>query len=526
VQPDLSPQPSLRHHLSKHGEAVAFAGLVLAYLLPVWLFPYVPTQDGPSHLSNAQILKDYGDPAAGYDTFFELRPEPLPNWTSHLLLAALLYLVPALVAEKLLVSVYIAGFAVSYRWFLGAFGPRCRPLAWVGLLLVYQRCFWMGFYNYCLSLILVWVILGLCLRWRDRLHAPQLAGLMVLFLAAYFTHLVGFLVALTGALLAALLVPPTMRSDRLPVALLRRGLAAVLIGVAALPAACLMMHYFEQTGFFRDRSARRLFQEPLARLRGARMETTVWTELPRIDDELFAHHVGHAIPGSLVLAGYLGLLLVVTVAGRRDPEPDRPGWLFPAVFGFLLLAGFVLIPEDLGFSHGGFLKGRLAPLPPLLWLACLREPAQRWLRLPVRAVTVLLLAANLALVVHTLEIGNREVAEYTAGIDAAGRDHRLFVMQANPSPPPLVDPLLHAADYYCLGTGTINLDNYEAGTPHFPVKFHTGVGRGSGSLAGYSHQPLVDLVLCWQVAPARSLAGWHEVFNRGRLRIYRRPPGG
>ena len=101
--------------------------VVLAYLLPVWVFRYVPTQDGPSHVFNALVIKDYSDSAAGYHQVFEIRADPLPNWTSHLLLAGLLYVVPPLVAEKLLVSLYVLGFAGSFRYFLGAFGERPPP---------------------------------------------------------------------------------------------------------------------------------------------------------------------------------------------------------------------------------------------------------------------------------------------------------------------------------------------------------------------------------------------------------------
>jgi hypothetical protein len=512
VPTDASLLSRLRNQLARHSEAAAFWAVALLYLIPVWLFPYLPTQDGPAHLCNAQILKDYGDPAAGYDAFFELRAEPLPNLTSHALLAGLLYFVPALVAEKLLVSLYVLGFAASFRWFLGAFGPRCRPLAWAGLLLVFNRCFWMGFYNYCLSLILVWIVLGACLRWRGRLHVTQMFVLMLLFTVAYFTHLVGFLLAAAGAFGVAIFVSP------------RRILAPLLIVVAALPPACLTMNYFESTAFFASTSARRLFQQPLARLRGEKIEPGLWQELRAIDNELLANHVGTAIPASLVLAGFWGLLAILTIASYRARAPDErdgPGWLFPAVFGLLLLAGYLLAPHDVEFTHGGFLKTRLAPLPFLVWLACLREPAHRWTRLLVRAVAIVLLAVNLALVMRTVHAGNEELEAYTAGLDAAGSGNRLFVMQANPLQPPLANPLLHAADYYCLGNGNVNLDNYEASTSHFPVKYRPGVKRGMGSLAGYAQRDVVDLVLCWNVAAGP--AGWDEVFRQGPLSLYRRP---
>src|SRR5262249_7230825 len=50
---------------------ILFALVVLGYLFPIWFFPYLPTQDGPSHLSNAVLLKDYGSPGTRYHEFFE-----------------------------------------------------------------------------------------------------------------------------------------------------------------------------------------------------------------------------------------------------------------------------------------------------------------------------------------------------------------------------------------------------------------------------------------------------------------------
>src|SRR5207249_3856255 len=121
---------------------------------------YLPTQDGPAHLANALILKDYGSEGTRYHEFYEVHWEPLPNWTGHLMLLGFLHFLPPLAAEKVLVSLYVIGFAWSFRYFLGAMGSACPPLALAGLLFVFQRCFWLGFYNFCLSLIVYWLILG------------------------------------------------------------------------------------------------------------------------------------------------------------------------------------------------------------------------------------------------------------------------------------------------------------------------------------------------------------------------------
>ena len=54
------------------------------------------------------------------------------------------------------------------------------------------------------------------------------------------------------------------------------------------------------------------------------------------------------------------------------------------------------------------------------------------------------------------------MAEYTAGIAAAGAGHTLFVIQefhqqSNRRGREIVDPLLHASHYYCLSNGNLNL---------------------------------------------------------------------
>ena len=113
---------------------------MLLHLVPIWVFPYVPTQDGPAHLANAMILKDHGTAPTRYHEFFDLRGEPFPNWTTHLLLAGLLYAFPPLVAHKVLVSLYVVGFAFSFRYFLGAFGVQALRLAPAGLLFLFNRC--------------------------------------------------------------------------------------------------------------------------------------------------------------------------------------------------------------------------------------------------------------------------------------------------------------------------------------------------------------------------------------------------
>jgi hypothetical protein len=423
---------------------------------------------------------------------------------------------PPLVAEKVLLSLYVVGFAAGFRYFLLAFGPRCAAMSWAALLMVYSRCFWLGFYNYCVGIALVWITLGFVLRRRGEFSWRMVAALSLLFTLAYFTHLSVFLLAMLGAGCIGLLTP----SRRLP------GVGVVV--TAAIPALCLTAYYFGATGFANAPSALQIVEEPLARLRGEDARTTVVNDVLNIDGELFAHHVGEEAPGTLVFVGLLALQTAFNFVESRflkPVEPEAIGRTFPLVFAVLIAVLYFLLPNDLG-EHGGFIKTRLAPLFFLFWLATLRESTHMEVRWFFRGLTFLLAVLNLGLVIVTFEAGNRALEEYNAGIAAVGTGKRLFVVQTDPRIVPLVNPLLHAADYYCLGTHNVNLDNYEAASMHFPVKYRTGMTRGRNYFNAYPDRDLVDVILCCQLrgaAPPRGAEHWIEIFRGESLRIYARP---
>jgi hypothetical protein len=516
--------------LWRRGELVTFWGLALLHLLPVWQFQYVPTQDGPSHLFNAQVLIELGRSNPRYEEFWEVRVEPIPNWTSHVLLAGLLHVVPPLVAEKLLVSLYILGFAGAFRYFLGAFGPRAEPLAWFCLLFVYNRSLWMGFYNYCLSVIFVWLILGYCVRRRADFRVLQTALLTFLFAAAYFTHVVGFVVALIGALGAALVLRPW--------SLLR----PIMVALAAAPWVFLLFDYFDQTRFFEAGAGSRLVEQPLALWQRGTWNVNIDGQMRALDGDLFGHHARQSdlmfffVATCLAYVGFgvaAALWRLLRRLWPKDPdameyahvalsEPPPPSWFFPFSMGLLMLACFMLLSDHLGFGgrnlpHGGFVKCRLAILPSLFALACLREPAQWPIRWALRGGAVLIVIANLSGVTETFERDNRLLAQYTAGIEAAGRGHKLLANEAGGGTR-FANPMRHADDYYCLGTDNINIDNYEADTMHFPIKLRSGVRRGRSTDA--------DLRLFWNVFPSVRGPEWTNVFDRPPMQIFLRREGG
>src|SRR5262245_27031384 len=51
----------LRHRLKDRG-VLFFTLLILIHLVPIWSFTYFPSQDGPAHINNANILREYYQP--------------------------------------------------------------------------------------------------------------------------------------------------------------------------------------------------------------------------------------------------------------------------------------------------------------------------------------------------------------------------------------------------------------------------------------------------------------------------------
>ncbi len=305
-----------RRWFAHHGEACLFWTLTLAHLLPVWAFRYFPTQDGPVHMSSAVILRDYGSPGTHYHEVFDLRLEPFPNWTSHLLLAGLMFVVPPLVAEKILVSTIIIGLAGALRYFCGTWGERTRPLALVGLLFVFNRCLWLGFYNFCLSLPLGIFILAYWLRRRDNTGLPTAAMLTWLLALSFFTHLVGFFATLLG------LGWLTITSPK------HRWRNVGWVTLACLPALLFTADYFDRTGFFGSTAAKRLGNEPLQWLHGQGSWARLEADLIVLDRETFAYQAQDFLPlGPLVLALYAMLTVLTFVP---DPRPERTQAAYPA----------------------------------------------------------------------------------------------------------------------------------------------------------------------------------------------------
>ena len=126
--------------------------LLLVHLLPIWIVKYFPTQDGPSHIYNAQVFKEYHD----HNNFrirdvYQLNWAPFPNWTTHLLMAILIHIFSPLVCEKIVLSLCVLGLPLALFYFLRVIDHNKVIFSLVGVIYSYHYLLMMGFYNFSIS---------------------------------------------------------------------------------------------------------------------------------------------------------------------------------------------------------------------------------------------------------------------------------------------------------------------------------------------------------------------------------------
>ena len=491
---------------------LAFLALTAASLVPIWLVGHVPTQDGPSHLSNAFILRELGRPGSRLDEFYERRLEPIPNWTVSVLLIGLMSVIPPIAAGKVILAIEVAGFAWSYRWFLGAFEGKGRA-PWLvpasaALLIGYHRGLLLGFSNYVLSLSLAWSLLGGAARRGPAFGPRDLAWAMPLLLLSYITHPLGLGIGLLGSawFVADLRSTP-------------RGLGWLLL--SAMPVLGLSAWYLGSSGHVETSSGAAAWTWPPA----------WWTDsagsplsagLHDLDSQLFGAYAGEGSP-----LGLLSLIFLATVAvsglaeGKEGVSVGQSARRRAMTLGLLLATVHALLPEHLG-ARGGFLGVRLPPMFVLLGLAGLPKPRSRAIRRAVEVGALLLLGLQLALLTGYFRSESARIEEYTAAVSAIGEGRTIAAFGQEAGAETLVNPIEHAVDLYCLGSGNVDLGNYEAATNHFPVRFRGGSRTGFGDLASRRR---AEVIVLWMEYPWRLPQlgpEYRELFARGRLRVLER----
>jgi hypothetical protein len=186
-----------------NGAAVATAALLFAALVllldgPVWLVNLVPTQDGPVHLAQSDLIARFGwggalaEPAA---SFYQWNPRIEPNFAIYAVIAGLIRLTgDALLANSLFLTLYglvwvVAAFAIAHT------ESKKPTLAVLLLPLAFGRFIHLGFYNYALGVPLLLLFAVFRRRLAGRHDVGALLATAAFLLALCMTHVTAAVVA-------------------------------------------------------------------------------------------------------------------------------------------------------------------------------------------------------------------------------------------------------------------------------------------------------------------------------------------
>ena len=535
--------------LADRHEKAIFAGLIILNLVPIWAFHYFPSLDGPAHVSLTYWLVHYDDPALPIlRDVFEPNIRAVPNYLIFLVLYPLMLVFPAVVAEKILISLYVVFLPLALRYALRAAEPQATPLAVIGCAITFHVLLLLGFYNTSFALPVFLLGFGFWLRRRDLPTLATLAGYGVFGVLAYLTHLsaiaatcLAILFATLGLVVRDLLAPRGKGLASAGRRLLSHGLWPAL-GFAPVIALCL--------GFML-RGGGELAAEGAAGIGLPDLNRVL--SLVRLDVL-----IGHDTHELVVSIGLLVLLYISARTLMRNATERANAGLF-VLLGFLLL--YLVTPYQFDVR---WMPTRLMPyvlFGALLWIAGMMSSLPAAKLVTLRGV-VLLAAIAMVVVGNGIRIAkwaevDSLISEFTSGSELIESNSTLLALrlgrEVNGSlPSDRISLFLQMAGYIAVERDVVDLKHFQAQTGAFPLVFREEVDpyRHMADDAAFTTAPLtidpglytertgqtVDYVLLWgdedhlpadpaETPLTRRLANDYELIHvsaeRGLARLYR-----
>jgi hypothetical protein len=473
---------------------VTFLFLLTWQLALVWIYPHFATQDGPSHLYNAALLRHFHDPAwPRVPEFYKRNSRLVPNWFTYAVLACLYSCFSPATAEKILVTAYFVLFPLSFIYLLRTLTKTSAKDAWLfaiwSLVFANNLFIAMGFYNFCYSLIFFLLCFGYWMRSPNRFGPKQLVTLCALASLLYFSHIVGFFMAaffIGVASTCRLLTNRRSKSEnseaRPPNTISRQIKRLLIPQLAFLP--CLIIFLSSSTGSqpAYDPGPRTLLQRLL-----------VFRDLHVLTDTRGPNALLRIclIGGFLLWASYAAIKKAIKPRqllageGPSDRPSEAPGERSDGALGIaaaVCLSLAMVLPWSI--SGGGMLPERMAWFglcAALLWLSSKQWSAKARLA----TVTISTLVVLFGLISQT---GWRyQMSKMLSAYDEAGpillaqkvpQKTILSLCYCNPADNPSrvfanlrIRPLEHAGDIAALEGRAISLDNYEAMGSAFPIEY-------------------------------------------------------
>lgn len=510
--------------------------LLLVAIAPIWVFTDFLTCDGPCHLVNANVLKEFwwGN-SDFYSQYYELNRQTAPNWLSHVLLAIFSVVFNPVAAGKLVITICVVNFAAGFRYLIYSFSAQQKGLAIFGLLFVWQIAMYMGFYNYMLSLGLFFFIAGYWLRRGAKLSVKETVVLAAGTVVLYFAHLMGlfFLLLMLGVMFVLMLADKRLENKA---ATIRRFVVHAFLSV--LPALLLTINYISRTYQKTDNIDKEPINELLWKLRDAFTLQSLALE---------EYEVARAV------VKVVAVLLLISLFFLFRKKQNKQ-WLIMLVFLLFILGYYFMGYESL--LGGSYIRYRLETLSyvfAVLFAASIKM--NKYVQLVAVFVAVALIAIFTVIRYPVYKTIDNIISEYRS-LEQFVNDESVVLpvcyerFYTDTTGVGIANKVLlftHVTNCIAPSKKLVYLDNYEADTRYFPLVWkesvspykHLSAGQSWGhelappdmDLEKYLNEVTkVDYLVIWGRDKARQDDGrvqqQNELFNRRYEWVYTTPVRG
>ena len=511
--------------------------LLVLHLLPIWIFSYFPSQDGASHIYNGLVLKEYGK----HENYtmrnaWELNITIFPNWLSHILLAAFLYVFPPVISEKVFLTIAIGMVPFAFFYFLNAVhrGEKGQYVyAWLGFPFAYNYLLYMGFYNFQLSISFFFFSFGFWWKHKDDMQVKHLVCLYVLLLLTYLSHIASYgLVVLGISIVGGCLwgLPPIVAAWRTRdegfVALLQRFIGSLKpvfrFFLYMVPMYFVLMDYYLHS----------MKQHQQGNHRGLEW---VWEYFLGIKS--IVYFTDWHLPVHYCVLGVLGIALLISIGYRIR----RKEWVRPTD-AFLLIAilfTYMFVRAPWSYGPGGWINDRIHLYILLMLAAWFIPDMGKSFRYAIAACLIVFSLIHFGRTAYDHARLAPEIAELVSGTHLI-EPHTTYQIRTMEEgwhksealgKVKYVTPFVHhMALYGVYADDVAHLANYEAEFYYFPVNRNAENAPANYKDLWY-HQASADYVVAWYPpdTPAfRAYTADHEIiYETKHLQLYRkkRAPG-
>lgn len=229
-----------------------FYSILFVNLLFLCFTSFYPSMDGASHLYNSNLLGQILKGNIEISQFYSISSLPIPNWMSHFVLGIFTFILPGWMAEKIFLILYVAGMALSFRYLIKQINSDAPFLSILIFPFIYSFLFHLGFYNFSISFIFLFLALGYFVKNMTCFSVKKYVLLFLLLTLTYFSNILifGFL----GLILGLFIVHSSYvqyKTTNDPVWALKQGSKKLLLLLLiSLPGLISMFVFLDNVTFF------------------------------------------------------------------------------------------------------------------------------------------------------------------------------------------------------------------------------------------------------------------------------------